>query len=174
MASIAFAFTFAGGSIRRPETGGVYGFAREAFGRTGSQIVDWLFVLRMVTGVAVVPRIDSSYVADDFPLSALEIDLVALGGLAAACAVNLRGIVLTGAVQTAVIGAIIDLLVVTLIVAGIPTGSSRSSRTDSTPSAPRSPSSSGRTWATRTSPMSRRSSSGRPRACDGKSGSASR
>jgi len=116
--SIAFAFTFAGLSIRRPEAGGVYGFAREAFGRTGAQVVGWLFVLWMVTGAPVVALIASAYLAYAFPLTVVEVDLIAFGVLIAAGAVNLRGIRLTGAVQTAVIAVIVGLLVVTLVVAG--------------------------------------------------------
>ncbi len=116
--SIAFAFTVAGLSIRRPEAGGVYGFAREAFGRTGSQLVGWLFFLWMVTGAPVVALIASAYLAYAFPLTVLEVDLIAWGVLAAACIVNLRGIVLTGAVQIAIIVAIVGLLAVTLVVAG--------------------------------------------------------
>ncbi|HXY56256.1 MAG TPA: amino acid permease, partial [Nitrososphaerales archaeon] len=43
MASYPFAFTFSRLSVRKPESGGIYSFAREAFGRGISSMTAWLF-----------------------------------------------------------------------------------------------------------------------------------
>src|SRR5215470_14746685 len=43
VASYPFAFTFASLSSRRPESGGVYGFAKESFGFPIAVVSGWLF-----------------------------------------------------------------------------------------------------------------------------------
>src|SRR5438046_9065614 len=45
LASYPLAYTFASLSTRRPESGGVYGFARERFGPRAANGVRWLLIL---------------------------------------------------------------------------------------------------------------------------------
>jgi len=48
--SYPLAYTFASLSARRPESGGVYSFARESLGPRAASAVGWLFILWYVTG----------------------------------------------------------------------------------------------------------------------------
>ena len=61
VASLPFALTFAALSARRPEAGGIYGFVREAFGRTPATVSGWLFAFWLVTGAPAVALIAASY-----------------------------------------------------------------------------------------------------------------
>jgi len=110
-ASYPFAWTFASLSARSPESGGVYAFAREAFGLPVATVSGWLFVLWFVTGAPAVMLIASSYVAYAFPLSREGLFLAAAAVLLAAGAVNWLGIQMSNRVQVAVTGAIVLLLV---------------------------------------------------------------
>ena len=117
-ASLPFALTFASLSVRRPESGGVYAFAREAFGPSVAAATGWLFFLWTVTGAPAVALIAASYLGYAFPLSRPETFLVGFAIVSAAFAVNYRGITLSSQVQLAVIGSIVALLVVTLAISG--------------------------------------------------------
>jgi amino acid efflux transporter len=118
-ASLAFAITFASLSARRPEAGGVYGFAREAFGPTVATTTGWLFGLWVVVGAPAVALIAASYIGYAFALARPLAYLVGFSVLAAAFAVNLRGIVASNRVQLAVILAIVGLLGSVLAVASL-------------------------------------------------------
>jgi len=114
LASYPFAFTFASLSARRPESGGVYSFAKEAFGfRTGT-ITGWLFGLWVVTGAPAVTLIAASYLGYAFPLSRAETFAIAFCIILAGFFVNYRGIVLSNKVQLAVVGSIVALLIITV------------------------------------------------------------
>lgn len=115
-ASLPFALTFAGLSARRPESGGIYGFAREAFGPRVATATGWLFALWTMTGAPAVALIAASYLGYAFPLSRPETYLLGFAVVASAVAVNYRGIVLSARVQLAVIGVIVALLAVTVLV----------------------------------------------------------
>ena len=75
--SYPLAYTFASLSARRPESGGVYSFARESLGPGAASAVGWLFILWYVTGAPVVTVIAASYLAYAFPLTRTEIFLIA-------------------------------------------------------------------------------------------------
>ena len=45
LASYPLACTFASLSARRPESGGVYSFAKESFGPRAANAVSWLFII---------------------------------------------------------------------------------------------------------------------------------
>src|SRR5690348_18456983 len=45
VASYPLAYTFASLSARKPESGGVYSFARESFGQRWADAVGWLFIV---------------------------------------------------------------------------------------------------------------------------------
>ncbi len=117
IASIAFALTFASLSSRRPESGGIYGFAREAFGRPVAAITGWLFLAWAWIGAPSVALIAASYLSYAFSLPRAVGFLIGFGVMALAFGVNLRGIVLSNRVQLAVIGSIVAFLLVVLSVA---------------------------------------------------------
>ena len=111
LASYPFAWTFATLSARRPESGGVYAFARESFGLPVAAVAGWLFALWFITGGPAVTLIAASYIAYAFPLSRGESFVVAAGVIVTAFVVNYRGITFSGRVQVGVVAAIVGLLV---------------------------------------------------------------
>ncbi len=115
LASYPFAFTFASLSARRPESGGVYSFAKEGFGFRVATVAGWLFVFWVVTGAPAVTLIAASYLGYAFPLSRAETYIIAFGIILAAFIINYRGIVVSNKVQLAVIASIVALLLVTII-----------------------------------------------------------
>ena len=115
LASYPFAFTFASLSARRPESGGVYSFAKEAFGFRLATVAGWLFVFWVVTGAPAVTLIAASYIGYAFPLTRAETYIIAFGIILAAFNINYRGIVVSNKVQLAVIASIVALLLVTII-----------------------------------------------------------
>jgi amino acid efflux transporter len=117
--SYPLAYTFASLSARKPESGGVYSFARESLGPGAANAVGWLFILWYVTGAPAVTVIAASYLAYAFPLSRIEIFLIAGILTLGAFVVNYRGIVVSSRVQLGVIIAIVGLLV-TAVVASAP------------------------------------------------------
>jgi amino acid efflux transporter len=118
LASLPFALTFATLSARRPESGGVYAFARDAFGAAAATVAGWLFALWEMVGAPAVALIAASYLGFAFPLDRPETFVLGFSIIAAAFAINLRGIRLSSRVQLAVIGAIVGLLGVAIAVAG--------------------------------------------------------
>ncbi|HEV2119925.1 MAG TPA: amino acid permease [Candidatus Bathyarchaeia archaeon] len=119
IASYPLAYTFASLSARKPESGGVYSFAREAFGLEMADAVGWLFIVWYVTGAPVVTVIAASYLSYAIPLSKTMIYGVAALIILGAFLINYRGIVVSGKVQLAVIVAIIGLLL-TAVIASAP------------------------------------------------------
>lgn len=119
VASVPFALTFASLSARRPESGGIYGFAKEAFGPSAALVAGWLFALWVMTGAPAVALIAAAYLGYAFPLNRPETFLVGFGLVASAFAVNYRGIVLSSRIQLAIISSIVALLVVTIALSGI-------------------------------------------------------
>jgi amino acid efflux transporter len=117
--SYPLAYTFASLSARKPESGGVYSFARESLGPGAANAVGWLFILWYVTGAPAVTVIAASYLAHAFPLTRTEIFLIAGALTLGAFLVNYRGIVVSSKVQLAVIIAIVGLLI-TAVVASTP------------------------------------------------------
>ena len=117
--SYPLAYTFATLSARKPESGGVYSFARESLGPGAANAVGWLFILWYVTGAPAVTVIAASYLAYAFPLNRTEIFLIAAVLTLGAFLVNHRGIVVSSRVQLGVIIAIVGLLI-TAVVASLP------------------------------------------------------
>jgi amino acid efflux transporter len=110
LASYPFAYTFAGLSARNPESGGIYSFAKEAFGARAGAVVAWLFVAWAMTGSPAISLAAGSYVASSVPLTRPETFLVAGLLLLAAFAVNYRGIRLSGRVQLITVAVIVSVL----------------------------------------------------------------
>lgn len=114
IASYPFAYTFASLSARRPESGGIYAFAREGFGFRAGAVIGWLFAFWVISGAPAVTLIAASYIGYAFPLSRAETYLIAFGIVVVAFAINYRGIVVSSRVQFAVIGSIVALLLATI------------------------------------------------------------
>ena len=114
IASYPFAYTFASLSARRPESGGIYSFTRESFGTRAGAVIGWLFAFWVITGAPAVTLIAASYIGYAFPLDHAVTYLIAFGIVAAAFAINYKGIVVSSRVQFAVIGSIVALLVATI------------------------------------------------------------
>ena len=111
LASYPFAFTFASLSARNPESGGVYAFAREAFGRHAAAAAGWLFGLWFIAGAPAVTLIAASYLGYAFPMSRLAMYLIGYGVIIVPYAINLRGIVFSNRVQLGIVACIIALLI---------------------------------------------------------------
>jgi amino acid efflux transporter len=114
MASYPFAYTFATLSARRPESGGIYAFAKEGFGFRAGAVIGWLFAFWVISGAPAVTLIAASYIGFAFPLGRAETYLIAFGIIVAAFAINYRGIVVSSRVQFAVVGSIVALLIATI------------------------------------------------------------
>ncbi len=111
LASYPFAYTFASLSARRPESGGVYAFAKEAFGLKIATVVGWLFALWFVSGAPAVTLIAASYISYAVPMARGESYCIAAGVILLAFIINYRGITFSNRVQIAVVCAIVTLLV---------------------------------------------------------------
>ena len=115
LASYPFAYTFASLSARNPESGGVYAFAKEAFGRHAAAVAGWLFGLWYIAGAPAVTLIAASYLGYAFPLGRLEIHLVALAVIVVPYVINLRGIVFSNRVQLGIVASILALLILAVV-----------------------------------------------------------
>jgi amino acid efflux transporter len=115
LASYPFAYTFGSLSARKPESGGVYAFAKESFGVRVAGVSAWLFALWFITGAPAATLIAASYVSYAFPLSKVAIYLVAAVVILCAFVINYRGIVVSNKVQLAVVIAIVALLLSAVI-----------------------------------------------------------
>jgi amino acid efflux transporter len=118
-ASYPLAYTFASLSARKPESGGVYSFARESFGQRWADAVGWLFIVWYVTGAPVVTVIAASYLSYAIPLGKTMIYVVAALIILGTFLINYRGIVISGKIQLAVIVSIVGLLL-TAVIASAP------------------------------------------------------
>lgn len=119
LASYPLAYTFASLSARKPESGGVYGFAAESFGPRIANATGWLFAAWYITGAPAVTVIAASYLAYAFPLGRTAVYMIAGLIILGVYLINYRGIVISSRVQLAVIVSIVVLLVTTVI-ASIP------------------------------------------------------
>ncbi len=114
-ASYPFAYTFASLSARRPESGGIYAFAKESFGLPVAIVSGWLFAFWYVTGAPAATLIAASYLNYAFPMSRLGVFLVAESVILLAFVINFRGIVLSNKVQVAVVVSIVLLLLTAVV-----------------------------------------------------------
>jgi amino acid efflux transporter len=115
LASYPFAYTFARLSARRPESGGIYAFSKEAFGIGAGTVVAWLFIGWATVGGPAISLAAGAYVASVVQLSRPETFLVAGLLLLAAFSVNYSGIRLSGRVQLATVVIIITVLSVAVV-----------------------------------------------------------
>src|SRR6266566_5282406 len=115
LASYPFAYTFAKLSARKPESGGIYAFAREGIGLGAGAATAWLFLAWAVLGAPAATVAAASYLTFVLPLNRLDIFLVAAGILIAAFVVNYIGIRFTGRVQLATVAAILVSLAIAVV-----------------------------------------------------------
>jgi amino acid efflux transporter len=110
LASYPFAYTFSSLSARKPESGGIYAFSKEAFGSGASSMTAWLFVAWVALGAPAIALAAGTYLAYAFPISGPEVYAVAVGILLLAYGINLRGIRLSGRVQVVVVVLMVGVL----------------------------------------------------------------
>ena len=110
LASYPFAYTFSTLSARKPESGGIYAFSKEAFGHGVGTMTAWLFVAWVVLGAPAITLAAGTYLAYSFPVSGPGVFVVAAGILALAYGINLQGIRLSGRVQVAAVVIMVALL----------------------------------------------------------------
>ncbi len=115
LASYPFAYTFSRLSARRPESGGIYSFAKEAFGGGVSSMTAWLFVAWVVLGAPAITLAAGTYLQYAFPISGPEVFFVAAGILALAYGINLGGIRLSGRVQVFVVAVMLAILALAVL-----------------------------------------------------------
>src|SRR5207245_11344190 len=77
LASYPFAYTFAKLSAKRPESGGIYAFARDGIGLNAGAATAWLFLVWAVLGAQAATVAAASYLAFFFSLTRLYIYLAA-------------------------------------------------------------------------------------------------
>lgn len=110
LVSYPFAFTFGSLSARKPESGGIYSFAKESFGLHVSSISAWLIALWYITGAPAVTMIASSYVAFAFDISREGLYIFSSLIIILAFIINYRGIKFSSNIQIVVILSIVVLL----------------------------------------------------------------
>jgi amino acid efflux transporter len=110
LASYPFAFTFSSLSARNPQSGGVYSFAKEAFGHGVSSMTAWLFVAWAALGGPAITLAAGTYLQYTFPISGIGVFVVAAGILGAAYGINLGGIRLSARVQLASVAIMLMIL----------------------------------------------------------------
>src|SRR5213593_3997131 len=115
LASYPFAYTFAKLSAKRPESGGIYAFARDGIGLSAGAATAWLFLAWAVLGAPAATVAAASYLAFVFPFTRLDIYLAAASILILAFVVNYVGIRFTGRVQLATVAAILVALVIAVV-----------------------------------------------------------
>jgi amino acid efflux transporter len=115
LGSYPFAYTFASLSSRKPESGGVYAFAKESFGVHVATVAGWLFALWYITGAPAVVVIAASYLGYAFPLARIDVYLVASVVIVVPFVINYRGITFSNKVQVAVTISIVALLLAAII-----------------------------------------------------------
>lgn len=114
-ASYPFAYTFSSLSARKPVSGGIYSFSKDAFGQGVSTMTAWLFVAWVALGAPAITIAAGSYVAYAFPISGPEVFAVAAAIVILAYSINLRGIKLSGRVQVALVASMVTILVLSVV-----------------------------------------------------------
>ena len=115
LVSYPLAYTFASLSARRPESGGVYGFAKESLGPRTANAVGWLFIAWYTTGAPVVTVIAASYLAYAVPISREIVYAIAASIMISAFLINYRGIIVSTRVQLVLIIAIVALIIAAVV-----------------------------------------------------------
>ncbi|HEV2227111.1 MAG TPA: amino acid permease, partial [Nitrososphaerales archaeon] len=107
--------TFSSLSARSPESGGIYSFAKEAFGQRISTMIAWLFVAWVGLGAPAITLAAGTYMAYALPISGPGVFAVAASIIILAYAVNIRGIRLSGRVQVGLVAAMVGILALAVV-----------------------------------------------------------
>jgi basic amino acid/polyamine antiporter, APA family len=100
--ALAGALSYGELAARYPEAGGGYIYLRETYGRRLAFLYGWKCLLVMDPGItAALASGLAAYVAYLVPLGPVGLKVVAVGAIAAAAAINIRGSVLSGRVLEA-------------------------------------------------------------------------
>jgi amino acid efflux transporter len=115
--SVPVAVCFAALGARHPHGGGISSFVARAFGERAAASVGWWFYTAVPVGVLSAALVGGHYVTVALDLG--ENSHYAVGGvlLALAFGANYVGLQLSGRVQLTIVGALVALLLVTVIVA---------------------------------------------------------
>ncbi len=119
VASYPFAFTFSRLALRNPQSGGIYSFSREAFGKYISNSVGWLFLAWVALGAPAIALAAGTYLTFAIPLSHDEIYGFAFIMVVSVGAVNYLGIRFSASLQLAIIVSIVALLIVSIVSASL-------------------------------------------------------
>ena len=119
VASYPFAFTFSRLALRNPQSGGIYSFSREAFGKYTSNSVGWPFLAWVALGAPAIALAAGTYLTFAIPLSHNEIYGFAFIMVISVGAVNYLGIRFSASVQLAIIVSIVALLIVSIVSASM-------------------------------------------------------
>ncbi|MCQ4214640.1 APC family permease, partial [Streptomyces longispororuber] len=116
--SLPVALVFAALGARRPDSGGVAAFVREAFGARAAAPVGWWFYWAVPLGVPAAALIGGEYVAAAAGWGRGPAAAVGLAVLAVAYAANLVGLRLSGRLQLVLVGLLAVLLATTVALSG--------------------------------------------------------
>ncbi|MCG5466733.1 amino acid permease [Micromonospora sp. MED01] len=117
--SVPIAAAFAALGIRYPDAGGVATFTRRAFGPTAGAVVGWWFFTAVPMGMVAGAMAGARYAATVLGVGPSGAAGIAAGMLAAAYAMNLVGLHLSGRLHLALTGGLCALLA-TVIVVSVP------------------------------------------------------
>ncbi|MNH94868.1 Inner membrane protein YjeH [compost metagenome] len=115
--SIPIAYTFARLALRYEHFGGVATIVQHAFGQVWGAMVGWFFFVWVATGQAVVGLTGAAYIVEVFHLSREHLYGFAFIFLLLALFSNVLGMKLTGMVSLVLSGAVLILLIGTIIFA---------------------------------------------------------
>ncbi|MEM3637716.1 MAG: APC family permease [Conexivisphaerales archaeon] len=110
--SYPFAYTFASLSSRRPESGGVYAFAKEGLGKLPANAAAWLFSTWYITGAPAATLIGTLYLDYTFHIGKFLVFALAAMLIFISFIINYLGITLTGRVQLVVTVCIVGLMAI--------------------------------------------------------------
>ena len=115
--SIPIAYTFARLALKYENFGGIATIVQHAFGSVWSAIVGWYFFVWVATGQAVVGLTGAAYLVEALHLSRVYLYVFAFGFLLLALLTNVLGMKISGIVSLALSGAVLMLLLATILFA---------------------------------------------------------
>ena len=116
--SYPLAYTFSRLALRSKESGGIYSFSLEAFGRRLGNGVGWLFLAWVVIGAPAVAVAAGTYLSYAIPISGTGVYIVAFLMIMAAAVINYMGIRFSANFQLIIIVMLLSLLGISIITAG--------------------------------------------------------
>ncbi len=118
--SYPFAYTFAKMATMNPQSGGIYSFSRQAFGKYTSNSIGWLFMAWFMFGAPANAIAAGYYLSYSIPMTRIDVFLFAGTLIALASLINYLGMKFSARVQILVIVSIVVVLIIA-IGASLPT-----------------------------------------------------